>query len=392
MPYSVYGFALAMALFTTGNALVLSSSVLVGTQLASQPSLATLPLVAQYIGLMLATLPMAHFMAKRTRRLGFLLGTLAGLGGALLAVYGIYQGQFLYFVIGVFGTGLAIGTAQQYRFAAIEEAPEALHSQAIAWVISGGIVAALVGPRLAVASRDLWAQWPFLGTFTVLAGVYILALVAWRYLPIKPLPVLTHVDQPRDYRRLYQQPPLRLIALTTGLAYGLLVFTVGALPLAMQQAGFSFSDLAWVMQAHILAMFAPSLLMGKLLDRIGIRAMFLLGTLSLIGTFAVHLLGQSFGHFLVAMTLLGLAWNILFLASTRLLPQTYRPVEKAKVQGATDLLIFASAAIASLLAAPAFIGLGWPLFNGLALLLAGGLLSALILYRRTLPARPAGLR
>lgn len=75
MPYSVYGFALAMALFTTGNALVLSSAVLVGEQLAHRPGLATLPLVAQYIGLMLATLPMAHFMAKYTRRLGFLLGT-----------------------------------------------------------------------------------------------------------------------------------------------------------------------------------------------------------------------------------------------------------------------------------------------------------------------------
>lgn len=296
----------------------------------------------------------------------------------------------MYFVMGVFGTGLAIGTAQQYRFAAIEEAPKALHSQAIAWVISGGIVAALLGPRLAVVSRDLWAQWPFLGTFTLLACVYLLALVAWRYLPIKPLPTVIHADQPRGYLALYQQRPLRLIALTTGLAYGLLVFTVGALPLAMHQVGFSFSDLAWVMQAHILAMFAPSLLMGKLLDRIGIRAMFVLGVLCLIGTFMIHVIGQSFGHFLAAMTLLGLSWNIVFLASTRLLPQTYRPEEKAKVQGATDLLIFSSAAIASLLAARVYISLGWPMFNGIALALACILFAGLIKYRHSLPTQHTG--
>lgn len=386
MPYSVYGFTLTMALFTTGNALVLSSTVMTGEQLATNPSHATLPLVAQYIGLALATLPMAHFMAKFSRRMGFLLGTVAGLLGAILAVIGIYQGHFILFTLGIFGTGLAIGTAQQYRFAALEEAPPAKHSQAITWVISGGVVAALFGPRLAVMSKDIWAQWPFLGTFSALVIIYILALILWCLLPIKPLIKTASSIPARSYQKLYSQKPLKLIAICTSIAYGLVVFSIGALPFAIKEAHLSFANLAWIMQWHILAMFAPSLLMGKLLDKIGIRAMFILGCVILVMSLIIPFIGRQLEHFTVAMTLLGLSWNILFLASTRLLPQTYQNHEKAKTQGMTDLLIFASGAVASLLSAKVFLSLGLTSFNIIALIASIFLCLFILIYRQNLPA------
>ena len=70
MPRSVYWLSAALALFTTGNAPVLSVAVLIGSQLAEDPAHATIPLLAQYIGLISASVPMAHFMMRFGRRAG----------------------------------------------------------------------------------------------------------------------------------------------------------------------------------------------------------------------------------------------------------------------------------------------------------------------------------
>lgn len=68
MPRSVYWLSAALALFTTRNALVLSVAVLIGSQLAEDPAHATIPLLAQYIGLISTSVPMAHFMMRFGRR------------------------------------------------------------------------------------------------------------------------------------------------------------------------------------------------------------------------------------------------------------------------------------------------------------------------------------
>ncbi|MFW2168121.1 MFS transporter, partial [Enterobacter cloacae complex sp.6722794] len=161
----------------TGNALVLSVAVLVGSQLSADPAYATVPLLAQYIGLILTSVPMAHFMMRFGRRSGFILGNMGGLAGALFAIIGVYTQSLLLFSIGTFFTGIAIGTAQQYRFAALEETPILLRSKAIGLTMSGGIVAVLIGPSLAVSTRTIIANYPFMGTFGALSIIYILAFI-----------------------------------------------------------------------------------------------------------------------------------------------------------------------------------------------------------------------
>jgi hypothetical protein len=58
----------------------------------------------------------------------------------------------------------------------------------------------------------------------------------------------------------------------------------------------------------------------------------------------------------MALILLGLGWNFLFIGGTSLLPSTYHEHEKFKVQSLNDFLIFSLQAIASLSA-------GWFVFN-----------------------------
>ncbi|MDN8683041.1 hypothetical protein Q0M91_14585, partial [Staphylococcus aureus] len=76
-----------------------------------------------------------------------------------------YYQNLILFSVGTLFTGVAIGTAQQYRFAAIEETPPNMHAKAIGLVMSGGIIAAIIGPTLAVVTRQFFANYPFIGPF-----------------------------------------------------------------------------------------------------------------------------------------------------------------------------------------------------------------------------------
>ncbi|MEG0279002.1 MAG: MFS transporter [Morganella sp. (in: enterobacteria)] len=391
MPRSVFWLAAALALFTTGNALVLSVAVLIGSQLADDPAYATVPLLAQYIGLIVASVPMAHFMMRAGRRPGFILGNIGGLIGALLAIAGIYAQSMTLFSVGTFFTGIAIGTAQQYRFAAPEEAPAALRAKAIGLVMSGGIVAVLIGPTLAMSTRTLVAAYPFAGTFWALSIIYVLAFVLLLYLPLKPHHAVRVTDAPpnRPYRQLYSQPLLILIAVVSAVGYALVVYMIGAFPLAMKAQGFEFPAIAFVFQCHILGMFAPSFFTGHLISRFGVTLFVRLGAVCLLITNLVSLAGNSYAHFLIAMTTLGLAWNFILISTTQLLPRTYRGNERAKIQSATDFLIFSFGALGSLLGGVAFYYAGWYYVNAIGLAVGCCIVLVMILLRRSMNEIPA---
>ncbi|OBU02633.1 MFS transporter [Morganella psychrotolerans] len=395
MPRSVFWLAAALALFTTGNALVLSVAVLIGSQLADDPAYATVPLLAQYIGLIVASVPMAHFMMRAGRRPGFIIGNIGGLIGALLAIAGIYAQSMTLFSIGTFFTGIAIGTAQQYRFAAMEEAPAALRAKAVGLVMSGGIVAVLIGPTLAMSTRTLVAAYPFAGTFWALSIIYVLAFALLLYLPLKPQHAVRVTAPPnRPYRQLYSQPLLILIAVVSTVGYALVVYMIGAFPLAMKAQGFEFPAIAFVFQCHILGMFAPSFFTGHLISRFGVTLFVRLGAVCLLITNLVSLAGNSYAHFLIAMTALGLAWNFILISTTQLLPRTYRGNERAKIQGATDFLIFSFGALGSLLGGVAFYYAGWYYVNAIGLAVGCSIVLVMILLRRSMdeiPAKAAGL-
>lgn len=173
--------------------------------------------------------------------------------------------KFLAIFSGNFFTGIAIGTAQQYRFAALEEAPIALRAKAVGLVMSGGIVAVLVGPTLAMSTRTLIAQYPFMGTFAALTIIYILAFILLLMIPLTTQhKTVFSADIPkvRSYSKLYSQPLLILIAFVSAISYALVVYMVGAFPLAMKAQEFTFTSIAFVFQCHILGMFAPSFLQG----------------------------------------------------------------------------------------------------------------------------------
>ena len=368
MPYTVWGLALAQALLTTGNILLVAVSALIGKQLASHPALVTAPVASQFLGLILATLPAAFLMQKLGRKKVFVIGNVFGIIGALVAIQALLSASLLLFTLGIFLTGIAIGIAQQYRFAALDECRAESHAKAISVVMSGGVLAAFIGPNLAIWSQNWFSQNVYVGAFVGLAVLYVLALLLIVCLPLKGHTLAQQANaEVRSYRELWQQP-LFVAAIASGaIGYGVMVFLMTATPLAMHHHDYAFPDIAVVIQWHVLGMFVPSFFTGHLIKKHGLKPIIMLGCALLIISAIINLFGQSYVHFFTSLVLLGIGWNFTFIGATQLVSLTYRPQEKGKVQGMNDFLVFTTAAIASLFAGQTVETIGWMWVNLISL-------------------------
>jgi MFS family permease len=164
-----------------------------------------------------------------------------------------------------------------------------------------------------------------------------------------------------------------------------------ATPLAMDICRHPFGDTAFVLEWHVIGMFAPSFFTGDLIKRFGVLKIIGAGTLLMAGCIGIALSGVSLMHFWWALLLLGVGWNFLYLGGTALLTETYRPEEKAVAQGSNDFMVFAVQGVSSLSAGLLISRQGWEALNTLAL--PAVLLTALatLAYGWHLKRRPAAV-
>ncbi|WP_404295362.1 MFS transporter [Halomonas sp.] len=159
------------------------------------------------------------------------------------------------------------------------------------------------------------------------------------------------------------QPNFRVAVLAGAVGYAIMILVMTATPLAMRAQGFEMSQVAFIMQWHGLGMFAPSFVTGSLIARFGVERILLTGAILLIGTVLVANLGTSLAHFWVALVVLGVGWNFLFVGSSAMLSTVHGEAERGKVQGVNDLIIFTLVAIGSLMAGQLLHHLGWEVLN-----------------------------
>jgi MFS family permease len=93
----------------------------------------------------------------------------------------------------------------------------------------------------------------------------------------------------------------------------------------------------------------------------------LAGVAFMAGCIFVALHGTSIAHFVVALALLGIGWNFMYIGGTTLLTESYRPAEKAKTQGANDFIVFSIMGISSFSSGALVSAAGWETMNAGAL-------------------------
>lgn len=391
MNKTVVILSLCQALLGTGNILLIAMAALIGQSLAPNDALITLPLAFQFVGLMSATIPASMIMGKLGRRKGFYLGNSLGIVGAFGCCLALLYHNFLAFCIGSFLLGVGIGFGTLYRFAAVESCAPEQKSRAISFVMLGGVLAAFLGPALAVESKDLIANYPFTGSFI---GVVILNIIAFLMLTqadFKEHSQKFNTEQAqRSIFTIVSQPIFILSIVSATVGYVVMNLLMSATPLAMHHHGFSFADSAWVIQWHVLGMFLPSFVTGKLIQKFGAVKLIQLGAILILCCIAVNYHGQSLWHFWSALVLLGLGWNFMFISATHLVTGAYQPHEKAKSQAANEFVLFSMVALSALSSGWMEATIGWTNMN---LLMIGVVLaSILVVWRFSSKIDPAVLR
>ena len=145
--------ALCQALYTSSVSIDLTLTGLVGYTLADDKALATLPFSLITVAAALTTIFASFLMARIGRRAGFAIGAGVGAAGGAISVHAIFAHSFWLFCCGTATVGVFQAFAQYYRLAAADAVDTQLKSRAISTVLTGGVVAAVLGPALAAWSR-----------------------------------------------------------------------------------------------------------------------------------------------------------------------------------------------------------------------------------------------
>lgn len=354
--------ATAQALFQTASALVMTIGALAGAQVARDPQLATAPIAAMFLGTVVATIPASRWMAYAGRRAGFMFGaTLGGVGG-IIGAWGIYSSSLLVLSIGTFLIGAYGGFAQFYRFAASEVADEGFRPRAISFVLAGGVIAAVLGPGLALLGGPLLEP-AFVGSFLLLAAIALLSVGLLTRLYIPTQRVEPGQSEPRPLLAIMRQPAYAVALFAAASGSGVMILAMTATPLAMAHHSHGLSASTMVIQAHVMGMFLPSFFTGHLIARFGVIRIMLAGATLLAGHVLLSLSGTGLVSFASALVLLGVGWNFLYIGGTTLLTTTYRPAEKGRAQAANDVLIYVVGLAASLSSGALLQSYGWQLMN-----------------------------
>ena len=251
-----------------------------GQSLAGNVCYATLPISLLIVGSMVSSPLLSNLMQSTTRRLGLLVGNIAGLIGSLTSFLGIFLNSFELFLLGSFISGAYMASQAFYRFTATDECEDRFKARAISTVLSGGLIAAILGPSMVKISLNLNNSVPFLYSYLAIVilnciGPFILSFV-------KPIPSskstgkymkdnneLYETNLNRPLLTIFKSPVIFVSIICSMIAYGVMNLIMTSSPIAIVGCGFGPNQAANVVSAHALAMFAPSFVTAKLIEKYG---------------------------------------------------------------------------------------------------------------------------
>ena len=339
---------------------------LIGVRLAPDESLSTLPYAMVVIGTACAAIPAAMIMSKIGRKKGVYLGLCIALFATVLAIHAINTDQFWPFVMASFLFGTNAAFAQQGRFIILENARnEKEQADGLTLALLANLVAAFLGPWMGLFGRELHhaldaSMMPFTGSFLLLLVMLTLAGIGLMRYQEVPLSEEQGGGAERSLKDILCQRGFIIASGSAAFGFAIMAFVMTATPVSMNQLqGHGLDHTTWVIQSHIVAMFLPSLITGRLLKQ-GLRhSLIVTGFLIYLVMVIVASTGQHVMHYWWALVLLGLGWNLIFMTSTTLLGHTHSPSEKFKVQAANDFLVFSFQAIAAFSAGFVLFSFGW---------------------------------
>lgn len=309
------------------------------------------------VGRMLMSYPMGKLTDARGRKLGMAIALgMSLIGGGLLGGSMAFS-SFPIFVVGMVALGLGAGSARQLSVAAVDMYPSARRAEGLGYVLTASIGSAIIAPLIiwtgeAVANswggNPLGASWYLMLVALVPTMFFIrmirpdpksIALNLGQYWPgYKPILSKAGAVQPSSISKFLSHRPKRIAYICYAAAQGTMSLMMIMTPVVLSESGHTISFISVAVSIHVLGMFAFSIPLGKLADRIGRK--------SLIG---VGLIIEGAGAFLVPVTpsyaittiglfLIGVGWSAVNISVTALLADTTEPEERGRAIGLNETL------------------------------------------------------
>jgi MFS family permease len=193
------------------------------------------------------------------------------------------------------------------------------------------------------------------------------------------MPTTAEIAGGRPLADIAKQPRFIIAALCGAISYMLMNFLMTAAPLAMRMSGHSQENSNLGLQWHVIAMYAPSFVTGKLITHFGAVQVVITGLLLIGGSAVLGLAGVSIMHFWVMLVLLGIGWNFGFVGSSVMVLDCHAEEERTKAQALNDFIVFGTMAVGSVASGGLLNAFGW---NTVLWVSIGPLVSsALALFR-----------
>ena len=348
------------------NTVILSATMAVNSavlQLVAAVSSLTFVLVTGVRGLLglgpaifltasgLTSVPAGRFMDRFGRTPVMTFGFAVGALGCAVTALATNLGSTLLVIAGFGLIGMASAVALLIRTAAGDMYPPQRRARGISYVLFGSVFGAILGPTVfspmfagrKVEADALTVPWLAAG------GISLVALVLVQFVRPDPKRIAELIGSRDDAEAApVTSAPLTEIVRRPGVIPAMLaaLASFGAMVSVMNLSGYvvvehhhhTQDSVFPIIGAHVFGMYALVLVIGAVIDRMGRKPALEVGlvvmAVSTIGLLWVEtVLGTA-----VLLLLLGIGWNISFVAATAEMADRTSPAERGKLLGFSDLL------------------------------------------------------
>ena len=364
-------FALSQSFTGAGMQFIYGLGPLMIVGISGSNDLAGLSVALIGLSRFLVSYPIGKITDSFGRKPGILLGLALALVGTFVIAMGQNAANLIGVIFGILIFGMGMNAAQQMRVGATDMFPSSLRGQALGYIALGTFAGLILSPAVVNLGERMAA-----------AGVGQALVLPWLMLPIliiigaglvyfvRPDPKeigqnLSHyypgyVEPQHPASKgdkfvggsLMKYVPTRLAIAANAAAQGNMSIVMVLTSLVLQHHGHSLTAIAWAHLFHSAGMFAFSIPIGKLADRMGRAKIMYPGlVLTIAGAALVGLtsgyISITFGTFLV-----GIGWAMTNVASTALLADEVETSMRGRAIGTNDSWAGGTSLVLSIITGP----------------------------------------